>query len=159
MDAYFNVRYANGYRTPRLWLPPDDVRARAGQPAFDLWSYFDRNERPQYVAVEDQPLRSFGRLGHPPPEVPHVLLTGCKAEQVSWDAQFGTVFHGAMTYHFSKAVLSAWKQGKAISYREAHARASEAIKPNFHQDPQLEGPDGMTLLPNSGPVGSSVMRR
>ena len=152
-DAALGLR-ENGdgaYRAPRLWVPPEDIRARAGRPAFDLWRYFDEeDEPPQYVAAEEEPLRTFGRLGHPPPEVAHVLLSGCRAEQVSWDAQFGRRFHGAMTYHFTKAVLAAWKAGRAITYREAHATAVETIKPDFDQDPQLEGPDEMKDSPVFG---------
>jgi hypothetical protein len=138
------------YRAPRLWLPPEDVRARAGQPAFDLWGYFDEEKRPEYLAANGQPLRAFGRLGHPPPEVPHVLLAGCRAEQVSWDAQFGGRFHGAMTYNFAKAVLAAWRQGRAITYRDAHARAVAMVQERFAQEPQLEGPDSMKDAPVFG---------
>ncbi len=47
-----------------------------------------------------------------------------------------------MTYNFAKAVLRAWRNGKAITYGEAHEAALEGLaQGEFEQKPQLEGPD------------------
>jgi metacaspase-1 len=100
-----------------------------------------------------EPARLFGLLGRPPEAMDHVLLTGCRADQVSWDAMLGGRFHGAMTYHFATAVLRAWKRGEAITYRQAHRRACEAVtRAGFDQSPQLEGGEELTNLPVFGYV-------
>lgn len=142
VDALWNGgNDRRAYRAPRLWLPPADVRFRTGHIDFDIWSLIEekpaQKDRLDMTGVVP---RTFGRLGHPPPEVPNLLLSGCRAEQVSWDSYFGSQFHGAMTFNFAKAVLSAWKAGKAISYGEAHERAVAGVHARFDQDPQLEGP-------------------
>lgn len=128
------------YRAPRLWLPPEDIRFRTGQIDFDMWSLVEDQpaSKDRLEPSESKP-RHFGRLGHPPPEVPNLLLAACRSDQVCWDAYLGTQFHGAMTFNFAKVVLSAWKMGKAISYREAHRAMAEAVRAEFDQDPQLEG--------------------
>ena len=143
----------NHYRAPRLWIPPDDIRFRAHQVTFDLSTYFDETSENPLEVVEPtkEPLRTFGRLGHPPPEVQHVLLSGCKPEQVSWDARLGPHFHGAMTYHFAKAVYESWNRRRTITYREAHAKAAEMVRQSgFDQDPQLEGADHLKDTPVFG---------
>jgi metacaspase-1 len=136
------------YRAPRLWIPPDDVRSRQGLGEFDMWSLVE-GEPAQKSRLEPtkEKVRRFGRFGHPPPEVPHLLLSGCKAEQVSWDAYFNGQHHGAMTFNFAKVVLGAWKKGKAISYAEAHAETVAGVREGFEQDPQLEGPASLAAKP------------
>lgn len=141
------------YRAPRLWLPPPDIRFRSGHTDFDMWALVE--EKP--AAKKGHDLggvipRTFGRLGHPPPEVPNLFLAACRADQVSWDSFFGSQFHGAMTFNFAKAVLSAWKAGKAISYAEAHKKASAGVRSRFDQDPQLDGPSAFLDMPVFGYV-------
>jgi hypothetical protein len=129
------------YQAPRLWVPTEDVRFRQGLVDFDMWKLID-DEPAQKETLEPSPdeLRTFGRLGHPPPEVRHLLLSGCKPEQVSWDAHYNGQNHGAMSFNFAKAVLRAWKSGKAITYAEAHQQTVDGVHERFQQDPQLEGP-------------------
>jgi hypothetical protein len=56
-----------------------------------------------------------------------------------------------MTYNFAKAVLSAWRNGNAITYAEAHRGALEGLENGeFKQEPQLEGPDHLKATPVFG---------
>ena len=142
-------------RRPRLWLPPDDIRFRSGEPMIDLSTYVGGLRPP---VPTPPPARLFGLFGRPPEAIDHVLLTGCRADQVSWDAMLGGRFHGAMTYHFAIAVLRAWKEGQAITYREAHRQACGGVtRAGFDQSPQLEGGAELIDLPVFGfvPGGSS----
>lgn len=139
------------YQSPRLWVPPDDIRFRAGQVDFDMWTLID--EKPaqrQKLDISGLNPRYFGRLGHPPPEVPSLLLSGSRADQVSWDAQYGGQFHGAMTFNFAKAVLTAWRAGKSITFAEAHEKTVEGVRARFDQNPQLQGPDNLFKQPVFG---------
>ncbi len=139
----------------RLWVPPPDIVSRTGFPLVDLDQYVEGiGNRHQEHA--DQEIRRFGRLRREVSEqdMGHLLLSGCKPEQLSWDAPFqvgqGRVRHGAMTYNFAKAVLGAWKEGKAITFREAHDVAQRGVREDFEQDPQLEGPDRLKDAPVFG---------
>jgi hypothetical protein len=56
-----------------------------------------------------------------------------------------------MTYNFAKAVLSAWRNGSAITYAEAHEAALTGLENGeFEQKPQLEGPDHLKAAPVFG---------
>jgi hypothetical protein len=56
-----------------------------------------------------------------------------------------------MTYNFAKAVLSAWRNGSAITYAEAHEAALTGLeRGEFEQEPQLEGPDHLKDAPVFG---------
>jgi hypothetical protein len=154
------------YRRPRLWVPPDDVRSRPGTQLIDLDAFIegksssvDSDAYAEATGVyhlqppPDLGLRRFGLLGREAQEddMGHLFLGGCKAEQVSYDNQFSEGFYGAMTYHFAKAALAAWNNGKAITYREAHEVASSGVREaGFQQEPQLEGPDSKKDAPVFG---------
>jgi metacaspase-1 len=139
----------------RLRIPPPDLVFRTGEPLINLDEYVEgmgnRQEKPA-----EREVRRFGKLSRrtPEEEIRHLLLAGCKPEQVSWDADFSSVgrAHGAMTYNFTTAVLNAWKDGKAITYREAHEAACKGVRERFDQDPQLEGPDRLKDEPVFGYV-------
>jgi Caspase domain len=212
-----------GYRQPRLWIPPDDIRFRSG-PVIDLNGYLDGLNLAAYVPAsagdDDTTLRlrsaadvlatgagardgiaptdsgavrtylrsvvsgesdrsatrsrrrarssAQGREGLPQIEVPvplskelrrfgqltrsvtdeeqmnHLLLSGCRPEEVSYDAGFPQGFHGAMTYNFATAVLRAWRDGTAITYAEAWNAAQQGLDSgSFNQHPQLEGPQAL----------------
>jgi len=48
-------------------------------------------------------------------------------------------------------VLRAWRDGKAITYREAHEAALTGLdQGEFEQEPQLEGPDRFKDAPVFG---------
>jgi hypothetical protein len=68
--------------------------------------------------------------------IPEILITGCRDNQTSADAQFGRRFNGALTYHLVGVLKTA--KGK-ISTRDLHRRTVEAIRREFDQVPQLEG--------------------
>lgn len=140
-------------RQPRLWAPPADVRFRSGQPLINLGDYVKGTGRLQQEGPKAE-IRRFGRFRRRAPEreMRHLLLSGCKPEEVSWDASFPPGFHGAMTYNFAMAVLEAWNAKKAITYAEAHKAALRGLKGKFNQNPQLEGPRGRKSEPVFGYV-------
>jgi hypothetical protein len=88
-------------------------------------------------------VRRFGSLSKSTPReaMSHLLLSGCQADEVSWDAEFPQGRHGAMTYYFAVAVLEAWNKGEAITYKQAYQVACARLMRSFNQTPQLEGPD------------------
>jgi hypothetical protein len=73
-----------------------------------------------------------------------------------WDAPFEVgqqrVRHGAMSYNFAIAVLGACRNGKAITFREAHDAAQRGVRERFRQEPQLEGSDRLKDAPVFGYV-------
>lgn len=200
-----------GYRQPRLWIPPDDIRFRSG-PVIDLDRYLDGRDLAAYVpasaggegtalrlrraaevvairietmdriapfdshAVREylqsnvsreselpeievadpriKELRRFGRFARSvsdEEQMNHLLLTGCRPEEVSYDASFPQGFHGAMTYNFATAVLRAWQNGRTITYAEAWNAAQQGLdNENFHQHPHLEGPQRLKDSPVFG---------
>jgi hypothetical protein len=131
-----------------LWIPPDDVLFRTGRPIINLTDYIKGLEKPKETSKE---VRRFGRLGRGFQDMRHVFLSGCLPEEVSWDAKFSQGFHGAMTYNFAEAVLRAWKNREAITYREAHKAACQGLESgNFDQTPQLEGSENLKDSPVFG---------
>ena len=69
----------------------------------------------------------------------HVLLSGCRDVEVSWDAKIGGTYHGAMSYHALKAIRDA---GSTITYAELAERLQAMLDDaGYDQHPQLEGPD------------------
>jgi hypothetical protein len=220
-----------GYRQPRLWIPPDDIRFRSG-PVLNLDGYVQRERVdlaayvPATAAGDDttlrlqaaadivaagpatkdfgstpdprairealrsmvarepsrtstrssrrskaatpvtqlaeievadpqvQGLRQFGQLSrdvNDEEQMNHLLLSGCRSEEVSYDASFSQGFHGAMTYNFATAVLQAWRDGRTITYSEAWNAAQQGLDGgNFNQHPQLEGPRALKDAPVFG---------
>ncbi len=133
------------YRAPRLWMPPEDVFFRTGRNELSLEDYVKGVSAPESVPAT---VRRFGRFSQAEADLGHVFLSGCKSDQVSWDASFNGRAHGAMTFNFAVAVLKAWKAGKTITYREAHKEAIKGLKKGgYKQDPQLEGPDKLKDQP------------
>jgi hypothetical protein len=115
-----------------------------GMPSLDISRYLDR---PLVAPRGDEVLR-FG--GSP---AGHLLLAGCEAGQVSWDAKYPQGYHGAMTYHFARAVLTAWEGGQAITYAAAQQAAAAGIRANgLVQDPRLEGAQDLKGAPVFGYV-------
>jgi hypothetical protein len=217
-----------GYRQPRLWIPPDDIRFRSG-PVLNLDGYLERDsvDLAAYVpataggddttlrlqcaadiaapgpatkdlgapsdtrAIRDalrsliapdparastrstrktkstapirqlseievaapqvRELRQFGQLARDvtdEEQMNHLLLSGCRSEEVSYDASFSQGFHGAMTFNFATAVLQAWRNGRTITYSEAWNAAQQGLDGgNFNQHPQLEGPQALKDSP------------
>ncbi len=141
-------KVTKNHRAPRLWIPPDDILFRTGKPIINLENYMKGFKSHQ---AKEAPVRRFGRLAREAQEMRHVFLSGCRPEEVSWDAKFPQGFHGAMTYHFTKVVLEAWKNKRSITYGEAHRAACKGLRDaKFDQNPQLEGPDDLKDTPVFG---------
>ena len=66
-----------------------------------------------------------------------VLLSGCRADEVSWDVKIGSTFHGAMTFCAIQAIQEANFQ---ITYQDLQSRLQEILDDeDYDQHPQLEG--------------------
>lgn len=66
-----------------------------------------------------------------------VLVSGCRDNQYSYDARFGNVYHGAMTY-FALEII------KAANYKLSYADLWDQLVPRletegYDQEPQVEG--------------------
>jgi hypothetical protein len=67
----------------------------------------------------------------------HILLSGCRDVEVSYDAMFGDIYHGAMSYHALETIREA---GYAITYSQLAERLEpKIIGAGYPQHPQLEG--------------------
>jgi len=67
----------------------------------------------------------------------HVLVSGCRDDEYSYDARIGSNFHGAMTYHAIKAIRAArYKITPAQLAKELNRRLPDA---GFDQHPQVSG--------------------
>ena len=66
-----------------------------------------------------------------------LLLAGCMANQSSYDALFGDVHHGAMTFH---ALQTIKEMNYELTYEELYDELSYRLEDaGFPQNPQLEG--------------------
>ncbi|MGH7487242.1 MAG: caspase family protein [bacterium] len=64
-----------------------------------------------------------------------ILLSGCTDKEYSYDASFGSVNHGALTYYALEAIK---KSKYKLTYSELHTRLTSLIT-DYPQHPQLEG--------------------
>lgn len=77
------------------------------------------------------------RKRHPESAMNELLLSGCRADQYSYDARFGRRHHGAMTRHALDVIAAA---GHRLTYAQLHRRLVPALRDaGFDQEPQLEG--------------------
>lgn len=66
-----------------------------------------------------------------------ILLSGCRDNEFSYDANFGGTFHGALTFNALEVIRKAKYK---ITYEQLHRRTNLRIrKGNINQHPQLEG--------------------
>ena len=66
-----------------------------------------------------------------------LLLSGCRSNQYSYDAAFGSRYHGAMTYYALQVIEDA---GYKLTYDALATRLRGALaESNYDQEPQLEG--------------------
>ena len=80
--------------------------------------------------------RPTGRIGSEAAER-HVLISGCRDDEYSFDARIGGRFHGAMTYHAIKAIRAArYRITPSQLGRELNRRLPAA---GFDQHPQVSG--------------------
>jgi metacaspase-1 len=107
---------------------PDDRRRRFVDP-----KKLGRREIPNVrrVAVPKGPEK------FPEKTMREVLVSGCRDNQYSFDAQIGTDYHGAMTY-FALEIM------KAANYKLSYADLSNELaarleSEGYDQSPQIEG--------------------
>ncbi len=67
----------------------------------------------------------------------HVLLSGCRDDEYSYDARIGSKFHGAMTYHAIKAIRAARYRITPTQLARELNRALPAA--GYDQHPQVSG--------------------
>jgi metacaspase-1 len=73
----------------------------------------------------------------PETDMNELLLSGCRADQYSYDARFGRRFHGAMTQTALATIAAA---GHKITWNQLHGQLVPALRAaNYDQEPQLEG--------------------
>lgn len=77
------------------------------------------------------------RERYPQTTMREVLLSGCRDNQYSFDARFGSTYHGAMTHHAIDIIEQADHE---LTYEELHAAlVARLAADGFDQEPQLEG--------------------
>ncbi|GAA2741035.1 caspase family protein [Terrabacter aerolatus] len=68
-------------------------------------------------------------------DITETLLSGCRDDQTSADADIGGTYHGALTYY----LVQAMREDPNVTYRQLHARTLAGLTGNYDQVPQLEG--------------------
>jgi hypothetical protein len=68
-------------------------------------------------------------------DITETLLSGCRDDQTSADADIGGVYNGALTYY----LVQAMREDPQVTYRALHARTLAGLRGNYDQVPQLEG--------------------
>jgi hypothetical protein len=107
---------------------PDDRRARFVNPRL-----IGRREIPD-VRRRAHPVRN--EL-YPEAKMKELLVSGCNDKQYSYDARFGSTYHGAMTYFALDIIRAA---DYRITYDELWNRLVVRMdQEGFDQEPQLEG--------------------
>lgn len=104
-----------------------------------------RTSRPRFMPPQDDAMAMRGlllpvrrRMFYPESRMPEVLLTGCNAQQYSYDAYIGNRFNGVMSA-LATGLIGA---NPNMTYRELHAALRRQLPSNqFPQSPQLEGRD------------------
>jgi hypothetical protein len=119
---------------PPKYHTPDDLRARFLNPAL-----IPKLARRGPILSDPRGARPRTRVAHPESGMNHVLLSGCRDSEVSWDAKIGDDYHGAMSYHALQAIRDA---GSSITWAELAERLQTMLDDaGYDQHPQLEGPD------------------
>lgn len=72
---------------------------------------------------------------YPESKMKEVLLAGCTDAEYSYDAYFGGVYHGAMTYYALQVIR---QSNYRLTYSQLHSRLLGMISA-YPQHPQLEG--------------------
>ena len=104
-----------------------------------------RPDRPRPAATSatsaDRPGPRSAEL-YPESAMNELLLSGCRADQYSYDARFGRTFHGAMTQ--LRPRHSSPPPATGSRTRQLHRQLVPALRDaNYDQEPQLEGRDGV----------------
>lgn len=104
---------------------PDDRRVRFLSPAL----------RGLPILKNPWKAQPKAKMKYPESKMNEVLLSGCTDKEYSYDAYFGGVYHGAMTYYALRAIREANYQ---LTYAQLHRRLGSLIE-DYPQHPQLEG--------------------
>ena len=114
--ALFSTLYADDYSKPRYMPPKDAIEcATIGS------------------------LEAIRPLGLPEKDMNHILITGCKSTEYSYDAHFDKPM-GAMTYYATQIIDS----NPDITYNEFYTLLKKKLPSSkYPQSPQLEGSDEM----------------
>jgi hypothetical protein len=129
-----NTRAAVNELLPPRYQTAEDLRIRFLNPALipDL-------ARRGPILADPRGTRPRTRIVFPESGMNHVLLSGCRDDEVSWDAKIEGTYHGAMSYHALKAIRDG---GSSITYSELAERLQQMLDDaGYAQHPQLEGPD------------------
>jgi hypothetical protein len=119
---------------PSRYRIDDDPRARFLHP-----QHLQGVERSGRILADPVPATPRARVAFPESSMNHVLLSGCRDEEVSWDARIEGTYRGAMSYHATKAIRDA---GQNITYAELAEQLQQMLDAaSYDQHPQLEGPD------------------
>lgn len=86
------------------------------------------------ISVSGLPIKKS--IAYPEEGMNHILITGCKSTEYSYDASFNGMSMGAMS-HFALLVL---RDNPDITYRDFYAKLSKQLPSGqYPQSPQLEG--------------------
>jgi hypothetical protein len=97
---------------------------------------FDREHVDELAASRLPERDALGDSGWTMPDAPHVLLTGCRANETSKEVVQGGAHRGAMSAALEAALSTA---GDALTYREIHRQVSAQVRRTVrYQSPQLE---------------------
>jgi hypothetical protein len=91
-------------------------------------------------------LRTAADKGIKPSEMVHdscALISGCRSDQESADAQINGRFNGALTYYLIKALTQPAGQGLPLSTLVPNV-VTLLKRNHYSQEPQLRGPDNLT---------------
>ena len=113
-------------RAAPFGLTPDERRVRFMHP-----------KKLRNPVIDEVQLHAAPRETHPESEMRELLVSGCRANQYSYDAKIGSTFHGAMTWHAMEVI-------KAADYRLTYAALVQRLRASlaasiYDQEPQLEG--------------------
>jgi metacaspase-1 len=90
------------------------------------------------LVVDPRRTHPTGRFGALESDQRHLLLSGCRDDEYSFDARIAGKFHGAMTYHAIKAIKAArYRITPAALVKELNRKLPAA---GYDQHPQLSGP-------------------
>lgn len=114
-----------------------------------LMSAFDTEAgylKPRYMPPEDavecavaSSIEAEKRFACPESGMNHILITGCKSTEYSYDAFFGKPM-GALTYHATTII----RNNPNLTCNEFYAKLREKLPSDrYPQTPQLEGPEDL----------------
>jgi len=116
----------------RVVYPPFDLEARFKDVELPVNKFGAKSEEGQIKSADQR----------------HVLLSGCRDDQVSWSAVFdGGYWHGGLSYYLVKAL----KKNPNLTWREVLPEINRGLEAKgLDQNPQLSGMDKLLDRPVFG---------